>query len=99
MNAPAKYRPIASRHKPNRVTVYVGAHYNDLPLDAAMSLFVQLGDALELPVSTRLRFQAWIAGLRNMPTHGEVMDLFGVARATAHRWIFDERAKRAKAAA
>jgi len=99
MNAPAKFRPIAARHKPDRITVYVGAQYNDLPLDAAMNLFIQLGDALEVPVSEKLRYQAWVASLRNIPTPGEVMDLFRVGRSTAHRWISEERTKRSKAGA
>ncbi len=99
MNAPAKFRPIAERHKPDRVTVYVGAHYSELPLTPALSLFVQLGDALDVPVPSHLRFQAWVGDLRTLPQPSEVMELFGVARATAHRWIAVERVKRSKVAA
>lgn len=98
MSSTSMYRPLASRHRPDRISVYIGAQYNDLPRDAALRLLVELSEALNVTLPAQQRFHAWAAGLRMLPTVDDVAERFSVSRATAYRWLTAERLERRKAA-
>lgn len=51
MNAAPKIKPIASKHENGRIAVYIASTYSYLPRESALSLFMQLAAALDIPYS------------------------------------------------
>lgn len=93
------YRPLAERMEDGRFAVYVGANYQYMPREAALALLDQLGRALQIPAwPRRFRFAAWASRRHRLPSRDEVMAHFPVNRATAYRWIAQERREREEAA-
>jgi len=91
-------RPLAALDDDGRVTVYVGASYQRLQPAAAWALLDQLAHALEVPGWPSLyRFRTWVAGFRQLPERDAVRQKFGVSRATALRWLKNERERREEA--
>jgi len=92
-------RPLAARENNGRITVYVGASYQQLQPAAAWALLGQLATALDVPGWPPIyRFLAWVSGLHQLPDREAVMQKFHVSYATAYRWISLERARREEAA-
>lgn len=96
MNAAATFRPLADRLPDGRIAVYVGATYNYLPQADGLQMFVQLADALDVPIPALVRFRQWVAGLRILPERDAVSRRFHVSRATAYRWLAAERRARSR---
>jgi hypothetical protein len=96
MNAVATFRPLADRLPDGRIAVYVGACYSNLEQEASLQMFVQLADALDVQIPSRVRFRLWLAGLRVPPKPEAVSRHFHVSRATAYRWLTAERRARSR---
>lgn len=92
MTGAVTFRPLADRLPDGRVAVYVGASTSYLDRGASLQMFVQLADALEVPIPAYLRFLQWAACLRWLPEPPAVISRFAVSRATAHRWLAAARA-------
>lgn len=92
-------KPTAGPLEDGRIGVYIGDAHKFLPRDAALRLFVELGDALDLPTPERVRFLEWVAARRVLPIAQDVMTEFNVSRATACRWLATERETRTRSAA
>ena len=88
-------RPLAALEPDGRIMVYVGASYQRLPRAAAWTYLEQLAAALDVPpLPPFWRFCAWVAGLRQLPARDLVIERFSVSRATALRWLKNERERR-----
>ena len=78
MNAGQRLKPIASKHENGRIAVYVGATYSYLPRESALSLFQQLGMALDLPYSEGVAlFAAMVLHAHRGDAPGEQGDVDG----------------------